>query len=211
MTHLLSFLTHIKTKIPWQACTLVSGLIFFNGSHATDASPSSPPSSALTLAVSDTVKVCLSLDKTKPYWLHCEQTLPEDAVDSRLAQSLKHAEKLVHLATHFQERSKHFLLLARIPSNRGNPMGFCGAGREELLVLVAYEQGRIRYLDEFLLQSCLQSISLQSAAPDQSISYIDLQDEKQRLTFHWMALQADGHFALHYGEGRFLLEPIEDY
>jgi hypothetical protein len=53
-----------------------------------------------------------------------------------------------------------FLTLTRTPSNSKNGKGYCGAGFEDHLQLIEVSRKKIALLDELLLQSCLNSISL---------------------------------------------------
>lgn len=53
-------------------------------------------------------------------------------------------------------------LVVRLPSQPGKPLGFCGAGHEDHLVLAQIKRRRLLMIDKLLLQSCLQSISLVS-------------------------------------------------
>jgi hypothetical protein len=54
-----------------------------------------------------------------------------------------------------------FIVLSREPS-RPNSMGtgYCGAGYEEYLLLIEISREKIELRDQFLLQSCLESISM---------------------------------------------------
>jgi hypothetical protein len=54
-----------------------------------------------------------------------------------------------------------FIVLSREPS-RPNSMGrgYCGAGYEEYLLLIEISRSKIELRDQFLLQSCLKSISM---------------------------------------------------
>jgi hypothetical protein len=54
-----------------------------------------------------------------------------------------------------------FIVLSREPS-RPNAMGrgYCGAGYEEYLLLIEVTRSKIELRDQFLLQSCLKSISM---------------------------------------------------
>jgi hypothetical protein len=59
------------------------------------------------------------------------------------------------------QNGKLFIVLSREPS-RPNSMGrgYCGAGYEEYLLLIEISGAKIELRDQFLLQSCLQSISM---------------------------------------------------
>ncbi|MEG2806068.1 hypothetical protein [Stenotrophomonas sp.] len=50
------------------------------------------------------------------------------------------------------------LLLVSAPSNPGSPSGYCGAGQEDGLMLLAVRNGALVVQDFVLLQSCVHSI-----------------------------------------------------
>lgn len=57
-------------------------------------------------------------------------------------------------------------LVVSVPSRSGAPLGYCGAGTEDYLLILSVERGALVVRDTLLLQSCLQSISLVSDSGD---------------------------------------------
>lgn len=54
------------------------------------------------------------------------------------------------------------LLIARFPSAPGTPLGYCGAGSEDYAYLLRMGAGSAEVLDRVMLQSCLESVLIES-------------------------------------------------
>lgn len=59
------------------------------------------------------------------------------------------------------------VLVVRTPSRAGSPMGHCGAGHEDRLLLLGLQAQRLALLDSRLLQSCLHNVDLASGQEDE--------------------------------------------
>lgn len=55
--------------------------------------------------------------------------------------------------------------VARVPSST-NPMGYCGAGHEDYLVLIKVTETQLLLLDEHLVQSCVGNLSIETESGD---------------------------------------------
>jgi hypothetical protein len=82
-------------------------------------------------------------------------------IDNSALRRLTQADD-IQLITNISDKKKQlFIILTREPS-RPNAMGqgYCGAGYEDYLLLVEITEQKLVLRDQFLLQSCLKSISL---------------------------------------------------
>lgn len=122
-------------------------------------------------------------------------------LDPRSKQLLDSADEVRTVLVQLAERGSYVVLLARIPSTARRGTGYCGAGYEDHLVLLSYDQHFV-FRDDFLLQSCLQSIALDTGDGDE---LVHLDERKQTIAFRWLTKpDQDEHYLLIAG-GKFLL------
>lgn len=100
----------------------------------------------------------------------------------------------------------HYLVLAsRIPSKLPQSTGYCGAGYEDHLVLLVYEKNQVKLLDDFLLQSCLKSLSLDSNGDDHILNAISIDKDKYLIGFRWLN-SSEKERILSISNGKFALK-----
>jgi hypothetical protein len=82
-------------------------------------------------------------------------------VSNAVSDHLIRAENAHIISDKSNESDPLFIVVSREPS-RPNAMGqgYCGAGYEDYLLLIAVSSSKIQLRDKFLLQSCLKSISM---------------------------------------------------
>jgi hypothetical protein len=121
-------------------------------------------------------------------------------LDDRSRQMLDRADEVRTVLIQPAERGSYVVLLARVPSTTRRGTGYCGAGYEDHLVLLSYNQ-RYTFRDDFLLQSCLQSIMIDT--DDDELVHVDRR--KHTIGFRWLTKpDQDEHYLLIAG-GKFLL------
>lgn len=124
-------------------------------------------------------------------------------LDDRSRQLLDRADEVRTVLIQPTGRASNVVLLARIPSTAKRGPGFCGAGYEDHLVLLSYDQ-RYTFQDDFLLQSCLQSIEVDT---DDDLVHID--EHKQTIGFRWLGKpDQDEHYLLIAGGKLLLSHPL---
>lgn len=79
------------------------------------------------------------------------------------------------------------VLIARMPSQKARPTGYCGAGYEDHLLLLSYARQQISLLDDFLLQSCLKSIVLESDHGDDILAALSIDRQRSFIQFKWLS------------------------
>lgn len=81
-------------------------------------------------------------------------------LDATLRDALSRSDTARVLGRHraAAEADNSVLLFISAPSRPAAPMGYCGAGQEDGLVLLAVRNGALVMLDFMLLQSCLHSV-----------------------------------------------------
>lgn len=81
-------------------------------------------------------------------------------LDTTLRDALSRSDTALAVGRHrlTTEPDNSVLLLVSAPSNPTAPMGYCGAGQEDGLLLLAVRNGALVMHDFVLLQSCLHSI-----------------------------------------------------
>lgn len=82
-------------------------------------------------------------------------------IDNAIAKHFIRAEDIQLITTESKPKAQLFIVLTREPS-RPSAMGqgYCGAGYEDYLLLVEMLDHKLTLRDQFLLQSCLKSISM---------------------------------------------------
>ncbi|AKJ26709.1 hypothetical protein AAW51_0018 [Caldimonas brevitalea] len=104
------------------------------------------------------------------------------------------------------------LLAVTRPSTQGRPTDYCGSGTETTLYLLRWSLRRrqLNQADELLVQSCLQSLVLQSDAADEQTALVYALQRPGPVVFAWQAhpLQGDKSRQLSIREGKMVLEPV---
>jgi hypothetical protein len=105
-------------------------------------------------------------------------------VDRSLQAKLRHAETAVFLPLDLGANSLESLrwLLVREPSRGRGDVGFCGAGHEDHLLLVKVVKSIGKTVDDFLVQSCLRSISMDMDQFDELLGGININAKGKQLT-----------------------------
>lgn len=111
-------------------------------------------------------------------------------IDRRLTNDLHRASDLVAVAGHgFSEGGRTFFVLgAAFPSVERQGGGYCGAGTEDYLLLVELKS-RPRALelrDRIQVQSCLQSMALQSDQGSELRVVLRGVDDPEKIVLTWL-------------------------
>lgn len=85
-----------------------------------------------------------------------------------------------------QGDGKAWVFLVRTPSAKRQGVGFCGAGHEDRLVYVFDDGQQARIGNGILVQSCLQSLSLESDDADNVKSAFEVDAARQEIRFAWL-------------------------
>ncbi len=128
---------------------------------------------ALAFGLASHGKVCVasahSKDKSK-----CRRGLADKNIDRELRSIMRKSEDLIDVLQRHTGNGIYWIFIARIPSKLPHPTGYCGAGYEDKLILSHYDGKKLALRDNFLLQSCLSSISLQSDSPNDQLKSISI-------------------------------------
>jgi hypothetical protein len=103
--------------------------------------------------------------------------------------------------------SDWLIVLSRTPSQTLRPEGYCGAGSEDQLILLHYAAGQLALLDDFLLQSCLKSITLESEHGDDVKAALAIDREQHTLAFQWLGIPDALRHKLTVSQRKFKLDP----
>jgi hypothetical protein len=86
--------------------------------------------------------------------------------------------------------------------------GYCGAGEEHRLLLIASRGNTLRQSDSFLISSCLESFGPRT--PDgqegSTRAALDVDAEHRAIRFRWLEDEPDTERILSIQHGRFVLE-----
>ena len=104
-------------------------------------------------------------------------------VDQSLQTKLRHAEAAAFMPLALDAAPGESLrwLLLRESSRVWGDAGFCGAGHEDHLLLVKVVKSVGNAVDDFLAQSCLQSVSMDMDQFEELLSAISIDTERKQL------------------------------
>lgn len=110
-------------------------------------------------------------------------------VNQPLINHLKKSDDFFYLFTISGKEKYIYVLINREISNP-RPLGYCGAGHEDYILTIEISGRKINLLDSFLLQSCLENISLHSEnssidGTDDIIKYISI-GNNHVIKFFWL-------------------------
>lgn len=99
----------------------------------------------------------------------------------------------------------YLVLIARAPSKSPQGSGYCGAGYEDHVILLEYRNLNIVRRDDFLLQSCLSSIALDTDDADDIMKALFIDPRNYSRRFRWITDSNNQNHTLSIANGKFLL------
>ncbi|WP_436549087.1 hypothetical protein [Janthinobacterium sp. RB2R34] len=115
------------------------------------------------------------------------------------------SEKTLAVFSLAGETATYFVVVASIPSRKPQSASYCGAGYQDHLLLLAYDGRKTTLRDDFLLQSCLRSITLESEGTDDILQALAIDADHHTIRFRWLSDREDTHHTLTIANGKFLL------
>lgn len=104
-------------------------------------------------------------------------------VRAPLAALLLKAESTRYLLHDPDPRGGLAVIIASVPSTSTRGQGYCGAGHEDYAVLIEKAGDTLAYKDRYLLQSCMQSVTLEADDPDDIRTALALDDAHFSFTY----------------------------
>lgn len=160
---------------------------------------------ALAFDVATHGKVCVSSPHSKAK-SKCRRGLADKNIDRELRSVIRKSEELIDVLQTRKGNDIYWIFIARIPSKLPRSTGYCGAGYEDKLILSHYDGRKLDFRDNFLLQSCLSSISLQSDSPNDLLKSISIDHQAHIIRFRWLLNPDDRDHVLSIYNGAFKLD-----
>ncbi len=135
----------------------------------------------------------------------CDRMIDVKSLDSGTRNIFSRSNELIPVFSKPKGTSYYLTLIARMPSKSPQSIGYCGAGYEDHLVLLVYDGNIIKAADDFLLQSCLNSVVLDGVNVDDIFNAISVDMEKYEIRFKWMINPDDKNHTLIIFDSKFLL------
>jgi hypothetical protein len=104
-------------------------------------------------------------------------------LDRKLESLLRRSDSFQFLLTGQNADENLAIIVSSLPSRATGGTGFCGAGHEDFAVLVQKKNQTIFIKDKYLLQSCLQSRTLDTENPDNVLSGLAVNNHAFSFTF----------------------------
>jgi hypothetical protein len=136
----------------------------------------------------------------------CDQVFNVRNVDKNLAIILKNSEEIFPAFSKKTSDGNYFVFISRAPSKAPQSTGYCGAGFEDSLILLLYKKNKLYFRDDFLLQSCLQSIILESDDSSDILKSITIDSDSHLIKFRWMTKPNDMPHTVEILGGKFSLK-----
>lgn len=138
----------------------------------------------------------------------CNLLVEAGALDNATRQILKRSDQIVTVFSQPADIGHYLVLIARLPSRTPQSSAYCGAGLEDHLILLEYDGKKAILRDNFLLQSCLKSVALDSDGSDGGediVKALSISVEKHSIGFQWLGNPDDKRHTLTISNGKFLL------
>ena len=135
----------------------------------------------------------------------CDIVIQSKLLNKNIRNVLQRSSKVLPIFSQPFDAGHYLVLVARIPSKSPQSTGYCGAGYEDHLLLLTYEKNKIKLFDDFLLQSCLNSISLYSDGDDDILNSLSINMDKYLIGFRWLD-NTERERTLSISHGKFLLK-----
>lgn len=185
------------TKI--QQCLALALAVTFQTISAAPAEP------LLLFQLEKIETICIGAAKVKSN-SKCDHFVDTKSVGKDIRQLLQRSQELFPVFSQPVGAGNYLVLLARLPSKSPQSTGYCGAGYEDHLVLLEHSDQKIVLRDDFLLQSCLKSISLDSDGNDDVLKAISVKPAQHAIEFRWLTNPDDQDHTLTISNGKFSLD-----
>ena len=159
----------------------VAFLLILASPHAF-AAPSAKP--LLSFKIAKEEIICLGGSQGNAQ--NCDRTVNMSSLDSATKRVIDRSDEALSLFSQKINNVNYVVFIARIPSKSPQSTGYCGAGYEDHLILLRYEEKKIVLLDDFLLQSCLKSIVLDNDGDADILKSLTIDQENHAISFRWI-------------------------
>ena len=158
----------------------------------------------ITLQLEKKETICIGKEKNKNL-KKCDIAIDPTSVDVKAVKFLEQSDEIFPIFSLAANAGHYLVVVARTPSKLPQSTGYCGSGYEDHLLLLEYTHKEILLRDEFLLQSCLKSISLDAEGGGNILRAIFINREKYTIGFRWLTNPDDKHHILSISKGKFHL------
>jgi hypothetical protein len=148
--------------------------------------------------------VCIGKDKSHAA-PKCGQVIETKSLDNRTKKILNRSVQVGPVFSQSVRDHQYLVFISRVPSRTPQSPGYCGAGYEDYLVLLEYDGKKISMQDEFLLQSCLKSIALDTDNGDDISKALVIDLERYSIKFRWLTNPDDKDHTISISDGKFML------
>lgn len=169
------------TSIANRVNKTVAFLLILASSHAFAASSTKP---LLAFNIAKEEVICLGRSQGSAQ--NCDRTVNMTSLDSATKLILDRSDEALSLFSQKINNVNYVVFIARIPSKPLQSTGYCGAGHEDHLILLRYEENKLVLLDNFLLQSCLKSIVLDNDGDADILKSLTIDQENHAIRFRWI-------------------------
>lgn len=162
---------------------------------------------ALAFPLNRNEKTCMEKQKTQGSG-PCHLLVEASALDNATGKILKRSDQILTVFSQPAGTGHYLVLIARLPSRTPQSTAYCGAGQEDHLILLEYDGKKAILRDDFLLQSCLKSVALDSDGSDGGddiLKALAISTEKHSIGFQWLGNPGDKRHTLTILNGKFLL------
>lgn len=169
------------------------------------AASADTPGSLLLFRLENNEAICIEKTKGKSS-RECSHFVSSKGLDKGARQILRRSHELLPVFSQPIAGGNYLVLIARIPSKNPQGLGHCGAGDEDHAILLEHSKQNIALRDDFLLQSCLSSISLDSEDGDDILKSLLVDPRNHSIRFRWVTNPDNQNHTLTIANEKFLLK-----
>ena len=169
------------------------------------AASADTPGSLLLFRLESNETICIDTAKGKTS-RECDHIFNSKSLDMGARKLLQRSHELLPAFSQENVGGNYLVLIARIPSKNPQGTGYCGAGYEDHAILLEHKKQNIALRDDFLLQSCLSSISLDSNDGDDILKAVFIDPRNHSIRFRWVTDPDGQNHTLIIANEKFLLK-----
>lgn len=169
------------------------------------AASAAMPSPLLLFRLENNETICIGAAEEKSS-RQCGHFISSKDLDKGIRKLFRQSEELSPAFSQPSVGGNYLVLIARVPSRIPQGSGYCGAGYEDYAILLELRNRNITLLDDFLLQSCLKSISLDSDGGGDILKALSVDRHTHSIGFRWATDPSNQSRTLTIANEKFLLK-----
>lgn len=158
------------------------------------------PSHSVTFDAERRGAICVDARGAPKLTATCRKRYGATQLDRDPVRALRGADETVDILHYTDNGQSYLVLLVSVPSNAAHRTGHCGAGYEDSLIAARIDGDKLRLTDRLLVQSCLESLTLEGGRPDNVMQAIAVDGGRRRVSLRRESASHDTLIQLQSGK-----------